>query len=189
MNSNEYLKHHSVKGERINEYVNDNYLAHYGVLGMKWGIRRGNVGKAYSKAVAKRDKLNQKVELARKDYTKAQIKNSSRVVKKYQSLQAEADKLQRKADKKKYGFFSNPNKAAKLQVKADRAQYKANKYKSRAEKRALNETEAKGKYARAQRKAEKWVKAMDRTFTNQIMSQIDAGSINKGAEYVKQKIA
>lgn len=33
-----------------------NYLAHYGVLGMKWGIRH-NYEKAWNKAVKKRNKL------------------------------------------------------------------------------------------------------------------------------------
>lgn len=37
-------------------------LYHYGVLGMKWGVRRGNTSKAYEKASKKLNKLNQRVE-------------------------------------------------------------------------------------------------------------------------------
>lgn len=37
----------------------DNELMHYGVLGMKWGIRRDR-GRAYTKAKKKMDKLDQK---------------------------------------------------------------------------------------------------------------------------------
>ena len=37
------------------------YLAHYGVLGMKWGVRR-NPQRAYERASKKRDKLNRKAE-------------------------------------------------------------------------------------------------------------------------------
>ena len=37
-------------------------LYHYGVLGMKWGIRRGNTAKAYTKASKKLTKLDKKVD-------------------------------------------------------------------------------------------------------------------------------
>ena len=39
-------------------------LYHYGVLGMKWGIRRGNTTKAYTKASKKLTKLDKKVDKA-----------------------------------------------------------------------------------------------------------------------------
>ena len=32
-------------------------LMHYGVLGMKWGLRRGRAQQAYQKATAKKQKL------------------------------------------------------------------------------------------------------------------------------------
>ena len=41
--------------------MNNEYeLYHYGVVGMKWGIRRGNAAKAYMKSSRKLDKLNKK---------------------------------------------------------------------------------------------------------------------------------
>ena len=39
-------------------------LYHYGVLGMKWGIRRGNTARAYEKASKKLTKLDKKVDKA-----------------------------------------------------------------------------------------------------------------------------
>ena len=39
-------------------------LYHYGVLGMKWGVRRGNTARAYEKASKKLTKLDKKVDKA-----------------------------------------------------------------------------------------------------------------------------
>lgn len=56
-------------------------LYHYGVLGMKWGIRRGNTAQAYAKASKKLTKLNKKVDkaeaLARKRKGQADVVASS----------------------------------------------------------------------------------------------------------------
>lgn len=38
------------------------YLAHYGVLGMRWGVRRGRSKEAYAKAQKKMAKLDRKVD-------------------------------------------------------------------------------------------------------------------------------
>lgn len=41
--------------------MSQNELRHYGVIGMKWGVRRGNTSKAYEKASKKLRKLDQRV--------------------------------------------------------------------------------------------------------------------------------
>lgn len=72
-----------------------NDLQHYGVLGMKWGVRK-NPQRAYEKANAKMTKLDKK-----------------------------AVKKQVKAVKKRYSWFSSKERADRLQYRADKATYKA----------------------------------------------------------------
>ena len=94
--------------------------------------------------------------------------------------------MQAKADKKKYGMFSNAKKAAELQVKADRAQYKANKYKSKYEQRQAGQGAANAKYLKAQRKAEKWRNAMDKTFKDYDVNNLQSDKVDSGKEFVKK---
>lgn len=87
-------------------------LMHYGVLGMKWGVRRGRAAQSYAKASKKLTKLDNK----------------------FQKAQRKADKKFAKAQKKEYGLFSNPDKAKALYEESRNAQYKANKRLKKAKK-------------------------------------------------------
>ena len=162
-------------------------IQHYGVLGMKWGVRHDPM-KAYSRANNKMIKLNSNIQKRGSQLVKAQIKANTGVSKKYSKLQIKADRIQRNADKKKYGLFSNSKKAGELQAKADRAQYKANKYKVRAEKRAKKAGIATVKYRNVQRKAEKWAKSMDRTFADYDVSKLTSQQTDKGKAVAKKII-
>lgn len=84
---------------------NEEYLAHYGVLGMRWGVRH-DPRRAYRKATKKADKLNKKAAERRQKAEKAQnkarsssygITDTGRTI--WENRQIKAGKATRKADK------------------------------------------------------------------------------------------
>lgn len=78
-------------------------LYHYGVLGMKWGIRRGNATKAYAKASKKLTKLDKKVDKA----------------------EALARKRRGQVDAAAASFFSTKRSIAKAETRSKKASAKA----------------------------------------------------------------
>lgn len=165
--------------------MDQNELMHYGVLGMKWGVRK-NPTQAYAKASRKRQKLENRVVKAKTAYDKATVKANTGKSYKHQKLQAKASRLQYKADKKKYGLFSNPQKAEQRQWKADKAQFKADKYKAKHETRVAKAGKKQANYIKAQRKAEKWVKAMDKSFRDIDIASLSSEKISYGEDFVKR---
>lgn len=90
--------------------MNEEELKHFGVVGMKWGVRK-NPSKTYAKASKKLSKLDKKVE-----------KRTSKV-----------DKAIRTYNRSAYGFgpFRNVEKAT---AKVGKAQYKQEKALRKADK-------------------------------------------------------
>ena len=168
----------------ITREENTDELLHYGVLGMKWGIKRGDRSGTITKAYKKLDKLDRDVTMKSTQAAKAAVKATTGVSKKYNKLQNEATRLQIKADKKKYGFFSNAKKAAELQAQADRAQYKANKYKAKADQRTNIAAQTAAAEKKAITKAQKWVRQMDKTIGSMSMNELSAEQIQLGKKYL-----
>lgn len=166
--------------------VGDDSLQHYGVLSMRWGVHR-NPSRAYAKATKKLTKLNNRVKKAETAYNRANLKTNSGASQKYRKLQAKADKLQYKSDRKRMGLFPNAQKAYKYQMMADRAQYKADRYKSRHEENVANKASAEAELIRAKNKADRWQKSMDKAFRNvDVKSLVSSQSTAAGKEFIKK---
>lgn len=88
----------------MNPEYSEEYLQHYGVLGMKWGIRRGNASEAYARSARKAQRLKNK-------YQKQNVKAAKKDLKATKALG-------------RHGFSKN---YAKASTKAAKAHYKAAK--------------------------------------------------------------
>ena len=99
-------------------------LKHYGVLGMKWGVRR-NPSKAYGRAVLKKKKLEERTVESRLVGAKMQYK---------------AEKLRQKATTKKKMEKANDKmlQANKLLLDAAKAEKKGQKWTAAMEKTFQN---------------------------------------------------
>lgn len=87
-------------------------LYHYGVLGMKWGVRRGNTSKAYQKASKKLDKLDKKVTKKENKVIKRAKKNDDALASRFSSKR-KLDRTQRKVTKAAASYRKSLRKANK----------------------------------------------------------------------------
>lgn len=113
-------------------------LMHYGVLGMKWGVRRAS--KQLSSATTKEGRAKAKASLD-KHYTKSSKK---------------LNKYSKKVDK-------NLAKARKKAVKSEASLLTSSKGRAKA---AAKAAKFRRRAMRNMKKGEKWAKAMDKSFKN-----------------------
>lgn len=135
----------------------DNEFGHYGVLGMKWGIRR-DPRRAYSKAVGKLKKIDKSV-----------VKSGG----KSDKLTNRALGYQNRADKQ-YAKATTGRRVAK----ANRTQAKATKYHLKANRQTL-------KANRSVDKAKKWLKSMEKEFSNVKYSDLNPEDVAFGKQYAQ----
>lgn len=104
---------------------NSTELMHYGVLGMKWGVHRGNVSKAYARASKKKIRLDTKATDKRLKSAKLASKALSK------EAHATSEKQYQKARKVQF-------KANKLNLKSAKLQKKSDKWGKQMEKEFAN---------------------------------------------------
>ena len=144
----------------ISEDDHSDILRHYGVLGMKWGVRR-NPSKAFGKATKKAKRLDAKAASYR------EVTEAHRGVSKVYHKQARELRKQRAAND-----VFKPSKA-RIAI-AERRARKSDARLRRADNRAL----------RSEGKAEKWNNNMRDSFKYTRVSQIDPAIRHYGKAYM-----
>lgn len=125
--------------------MNNNELMHYGVMGMKWGVRRASKSlsnsksspEKRSKAISSLNKHREKSSKKLKQLQSKKVKIDKKTNAYFEKGERKAAKFERKAAKyryKQYGRFTSANKAAKLEKKAFKYDFKARKIRHKGEK-------------------------------------------------------
>lgn len=155
------------------------YLAHYGVLGMKWGVRRyqkangaltdagkKRISKTFAKSAKKADKL-----------TKISEKRNAHLAKSYDMAgyyNRKAARINSRSATAKFVLGSDSTIGKIGSIRGARAAKKAAKYESRI---------ARAKSAEI--RANNWLKQMEKSFSSVSIKDIDSSTLEYGKKYAK----
>lgn len=175
----------------------DGQLCHYGVLGMKWGVRK-NPSKAYVKATRKKQRLDKRVsvrnsvlEVAKRDReeTKSALGNSMRDMKvKKAKMELAAEDYNNKRDK----FLADAGKTDPFNIRGKALKKSEQTYNqsvgdyndaARKTNKLIIELDASSDNVKfleqraksALVKSERWQRQMDNAFKNVSLEHIEAG--------------
>lgn len=132
-----------------NQIPDDNdYLAHYGVLGMKWGVRRGRVKAARAKAEKKTAKLKKRAEKAKRSADVASARYFARA-----SMRNRSEIAQRKLARDQSIYYRKQGYKYKTQNALDKWNKQVDKYLSDEAVRSVKAGQnSKALYKQAKRK-------------------------------------
>jgi hypothetical protein len=141
---------------KVGDAMNEQELQHYGVVGMKWGVR-------HAKRLSSKGNTEKSTKVMSKHYTKAANKIAT-TQKKAVEKNLKAAKLQKKALKKEANATTE-----KQYQKARKKTFKANKQQLKA--------------AKIQKKSMKFEKKMEKTFSTVKINEIDREALERGKKY------
>lgn len=174
-------------------HVSEYELYHYGVKGMRWGVRRSpkRLGRKVTKLENRNKKLtsSMKRSLSDADYYHRESVSLQSKQSKYQSRLASATAEKAKWDSKLYREQSrrnpNPDKVAKYQARSAKANNKANKAQKHItfNEYALKSEEAKIAAADAKAKIENNERYI--RMYNSTIKALDAGTVKQGRVFMQ----
>ena len=146
-------------------------LCHYGIRGMRWGIRRyqnpdGTLTEAGRKRVSKLHDSNSRL-IGRRDKLTKRMEFQTR---KYANSISKANQKAAELRVKEYGLFTT-------KAKADKLEYKASKLEARAAQKAMKIDRTKARIAKIDVLVSK---------NNRKISELNSAEISKGKDYAEK---